>query len=257
LYRSVPFLLGLLSLAGPPAAAADCETGELGALVRQGKDLYLGEMHGTAEIPALVRCLVESALSNNPDELIVSLEQQPAARNAAGDAWRGTDGRGSEAMWELTQFLIREEKAGRLELHQHVPAVLPLKGNPPELDSAAYEKLMGEPLRGLAARGQLIALSGNAHSRNQAVPGLGYEPAGKYAGPDVLHIAVMAARGGTSWNCVGNKCGARTLPISGMPGARGTLTDGAWFGHDLIFWLDKSTSSPPKLPAVAGPPASS
>jgi hypothetical protein len=201
---------------------------------------------------------VESALSNKAGRLIVSLEQQPAARDAAGNAWRGTDGRGSEAMWELTQFLVREEKAGRLEFHQHVPAVMPLKGNPPELDSAVYEKLMGEPLRGLAARGQLIALSGNAHSRNQAAPGLGYEPAGKYAGPGVVHIAVMAARGGTSWSCVGNQCGAQSFPASGEQGATpGTLTDGAWFGHDLIFWLDKSTASPPKFPAVAPHPASS
>jgi hypothetical protein len=161
-------------------------------------------------------------------------------------------------MWELTQFLLREERAGRLEFHQQLPAVVPLKGDPPALDFVAYEKLMGEPLRALAARGRLIALSGNAHSRNQAIPALGYEPAGKYTGPDVLHIAVMAARGGTSWNCGAGHCGARALPVSGNQEAvAGTLTDGAWFGHDFIFWLDKMTSSAPKLPAAVVQPAGS
>ena len=79
---SVPFFLGLFALAGSPARAAGCETGELGALVRQGKDLYLGEVHGTTEIPALVRCLVEVASSNEAGKLIVSLEQQPASARA-------------------------------------------------------------------------------------------------------------------------------------------------------------------------------
>ena len=49
-------------------------------------------------------------------ELIVSLEQQDWARDPASEAWRGVDGRGSVAMWDSTQFLITQEKAGRLEL---------------------------------------------------------------------------------------------------------------------------------------------
>lgn len=254
--RQVFVAFGSIALASAPASAADCAAGKLGELVRQGKDLYLGELHGTVEVPALVRCLIELALANKSERLFVSKEQQPLARDSASDAWRGTDGRGSEAMWGLTQFVIREEKAGRLEFHQQIPQVVPLKGTPPEFDPVAYEKSMGEPLRALAHRGQLIALSGNAHSRKQALPGLPYEPAGRYAGPDVLHVAIMSARGGTSWNCIGDHCGARSLPASGDAGALpGTLTDGAWLGHDFIFWLDKSTSSPPKLPAADAVPS--
>jgi hypothetical protein len=102
-------------------------------LVREGKDIYLGEMHGSAEVPALVRCLIEVALASKHENLFVSLEQQPTARDPSSDLWRGTDGRASEAMWALTQYVIREEKAGHLEFHQQLPDVFTLEAgqNPP------------------------------------------------------------------------------------------------------------------------------
>jgi hypothetical protein len=241
----------LLSPAVQPAFAGDCQTGRLGELVRQGKDLYLGELHGSVEAPALVRCLVEEAVAHKARKLIVSLEQQPLARDPTGDAWRATDGRGSQAMWELTQYLIGEEKAGHLQLHQQVPGPLTFRDGepPPKYDPVAYEKDMGEPLKVLAAYGQLIALSGNAHSRNKPLPGLAYQPAGAFVGPGVVHVAVMATSGGTAWNCIAGKCEAHPLPALGeQAGAPGSLTDGAWLDHDFIFWVPQSTASPPKLP---------
>src|SRR5262245_36091030 len=53
-------LLAILSLAGSAACAADasCPRSGLHDLVERGRDLYLGELHGTVEVPALVRCLV-------------------------------------------------------------------------------------------------------------------------------------------------------------------------------------------------------
>ena len=86
----------LLVLGTPVFAATDGPStqGALDALVRQGKDLYLGEIHGTAEAPALVRCLVLTALEHPNGKLIVSLEQQDWARDPASEAWRGVDGRG-------------------------------------------------------------------------------------------------------------------------------------------------------------------
>lgn len=246
-------MIAASAVAAAPAQAEDCQPGELGALVRQGKDLYLGELHGTVEVPALMRCLVELALAHKHGKLFVSLEQQPGARDPTGEAWRGTDGRGSAAMWELTQYLIRQEKAGRLELHQQIPDVLPLgtEQTLPPYDPAAHEKTLGEPLRVLARLGQLIALSGNAHSASKPFPGLGYEPAGAYAGPGIVHVAVMAAEGGTAWNCDAAGCAEHVQPSSGDgAGAPGALTDGAWLNHDYIFWLAKVTASPPKLPAL-------
>lgn len=241
----------LLVLASPTFASseANCSSGALDALVRQGKDLYLGEIHGTTEVPALLRCLVLTALEHPNGKLIVSLEQQDSARDPVGEAWRGTDGRSSVAMWELTQFLISQEKAGRLEFHQQLPsAVLKPGESPPKYDPVEYERAMGAPLRELAARGQLIALSGNAHSRLERFPGATYDPAGKYVGPDVVHVDLMTVAGGTAWTCLSSDCGLHARPGMGaMAGEAGTLTDGKWDGHDFIYWLPGSTASPPKL----------
>lgn len=90
---------------------------------------------GTVEIPALFQCLVIAALERKA------------------------------AMWELTKFLLEQEKLGRLTLHQHVPTVF---DNP--FSPAANEKRMGTPFLELARRGLLLALSGNAHSRKQPLP---------------------------------------------------------------------------------------
>ncbi len=216
MYRDIAVSMALIAVTVMPAHAGDCQPGELGELVRKGKDVYLGEIHGSVEVPALVRCLIEVALASKPHKLYVSLEQQPFARDPSGDAWRGTDGRGSEAMWELTQYLIREEKAGRLKLHQQLSDVFSLEAGqtPPPYDPAAHEKNMGDPLRVLAARGQLIALSGNAHSASKPFPGLAYQPAGAYAGPGVVHVAVMPAQGGTAWNCNESGCAEHAQPSS-------------------------------------------
>jgi len=237
------------------AARADCPRDALVDLVRQGKDLYLGEMHGTVEAPALVRCLVLAALENpairdHEQTLIVSLEQTKLARDPGGDAWRGADGRGSEAMWDLTQFLLAQEKAGRLEYRQQLQPLTIKDGQAiPEFDPVEHERTMGAPLKDLAARGQLIALSGDAHSRIVRMPGLSYDPAGMYAGHGVVHVILRSASGGTAWVCLGGRCGVQ--PLQASPGNEpGTLTAGKWAGHDFVYWLPTSTASPPKLPAA-------
>lgn len=249
--QQLALLLFAWSLASPGQSADQaCSRTPLHTFIERGQDLYLGESHGTVEIPALVRCLVIAALERKDEALIVSLEQQPNARDLQGDAWRGQDGRGSAAMWELTTFLLEQEKLGRLTLHQHAPTVF---DNP--FDPAAYERRMGTPLLELAKRGLLLALSGNFHSRNAPVPmSPSYDPAGMYAGMDVLHIDVESAGGGSAWNCTAGGCGAHQLsgrsPFNGTPN---TLMDGKDFGHDFVYLLPQFTASPPKYP---GPPTS-
>jgi hypothetical protein len=215
-----------------PALSADqaCPRTPLHTFIERGQDLYLGELHGTVEAPALMRCLVVAALERKGEPLIVSLEQAPDARDLQGDAWRGQDGRGSAAMWELTKFLLEQEKLGRLTLHQHVPTEF---DNP--FDPAAYERRMGSPLRELAGRGLLIVLSGN----------------GMYAGAGLLHVDLESASGGTSWSCMGGGCGVHALTgNTPFNRAANTLMDGKGFGHDFVYLLPQFTASPPKL-AVA------
>jgi len=236
-----------LSLALPVLSADQaCSRTPLHAFIDRGQDLYLGELHGTVETPALLRCLVIAALERKGEPLIVSLEQEPNARDLHSDAWRGQDGRGSEAMWQLTRFLLEQEKLGRLTLHQHAPTVY---DNP--FDPAAYERRMGSPLRELASRGLLIVLSGDAHSRKEPLPMPSpYDPAGMYAGPDLIHIDIKSASGGTAWNCIAGGCKAHEF-TGNIPfdHAANTLMDGKAFGHDFVYLLPQFTASPPKLPA--------
>jgi hypothetical protein len=232
-----------------PALSADqaCSRTPLHTFIERGQDLYLGETHGTVETPALLRCLVVAALERNGEKLFVSLEQQPNARDLQSDAWRGQDGRGSAAMWELTKFLLEQEKLGRLTLHQHAPTVF---DNP--FDPAAYERRMGSPLRELARRGLLIALSGNAHSRKEPLPMPSpYDPAGMYAGPDFIHVDIESASGGATWSCRAGGCGVHEFPgNTPFNDASNTLMDGKGFGHDFVYLLPQFTASPPKYPAT-------
>ena len=249
--RHFPFaVLMILAGFGSPADAAGCKRSALHDLVERGQDLYLGEIHGTSEVPALVRCLVAAAIARGQERVIVSLEHDLTARDLAGEDWRGTDGRSSAAMWELMSYVLEEEKAGRLELHFQLHDVVVLVGDPPRVDPVAYERRMGEPLRALAARGQLIALSGNAHAAKEALPGLDYLPAGAYAGPGVIHIALQPAEGGASWSCPMNgACGAHNFqPGSGMGAKPDTLTDGKLLSYDFFYGMPRLTASPPKRP---------
>jgi hypothetical protein len=243
-----PFLLLALPLS-LPALSADqtCLRTPLHTFIERGQDLYLGELHGTVETPALVRCLVIAALERKGETLIVSLEQDPNARDLQSDAWRGQDGRGSAAMWELTDFLLEQEKLGRLTLHQHVPTVF---DNP--YDPAAYERRMGSPLRELARRGLLIVLSGNAHSRKEPLPMPSpYDPAGMYAGSDLIHVDIESASGGAAWNCMAGGCGVHELAgNTPFNHASNMLMDGKGFGHDFVYLLPQFTASPPKYPAA-------
>lgn len=246
-----------LAIAGD-AAERDCAATPLRDFLREGKDLYLGEGHGTNEAPAVVRCLVEFALKGRKEPLIVSLEQDPSARNLESDAWRGVDGRNSEAMWKLTRYLLEQEKAGRLELHMQISFPIPFEPDktPPTLDFAAYDRNIGTSLHELAVRGQLIAYGGSMHSRKVRIPGMQpvYEPAGAYLGPEVIHVELAAAAGGTAWNCTAAGCGIHDVPprtqFAGQPGS---LLDGEPFGHDFVYRLPRVTASPPKMETESRP----
>jgi hypothetical protein len=226
--------------------------------VHRGQDLYLGEGHGTVESPALVRCLVIAALERGEKPLLVSLELDPSARDPKGDAWHGRDGRGSEAMWNLTQFLIEQEKAGRLELNLQLsfPPVFIAGETPPKLDFAAYERSIGIPLGELSTRGQLIALGGNVHSRKERIqmPQHSYYPAGHYLGSGVVHVDLESAGRGTAWNCNAEGCGIHIVPGQTTSiGMANTLVDGKPFDHDVVYLLPTVTASPPKLPPSSSP----
>jgi hypothetical protein len=241
-------------LASSSLAAAPCERTPLDPYVEQGRDLLIGEAHGVAESPELVRCLVLTALARkNAEPLVVSIEHTPAARDLAGDDWKSRDGRSSIAMWELAKFLFEQEKLGRLTVAFHMPVIHATR--PEDIpDSAGYEKLMAAPWRELAEKGQLIALVGNLHSRKARPNGLPYDPAGVYldagvSGAGVLHVSVENVSPGTAWANMNGEYKLRpTVGNLFADQTPGTLIDGKVIEHDFVYLVPRFTASGPKYP---------
>lgn len=238
LAASCAMLLGVL---GCTASAQGCtNTTPLDQLIERGSDLYLGEVHGTAEAPGLVECLVRHAVAKDVRPLIVSLELPSSARDPKSDFWDGTDGRASKAMWALMQFLLGEEAKDHLALHFQRA----IGG-----DVATQDELIGSALKDLAQQGLVIALSGNFHSRREPAPFLPTQrPAGMYAGDAYTRISIEAVEGGEAWVCLGDDgCGVHAIPKSSIGSASpGIVADGSAVGHDLAFLVPRFTASPPQ-----------
>ncbi|HEY0957370.1 MAG TPA: hypothetical protein VGE36_21635 [Roseateles sp.] len=253
--KATPLISLLLSLAGPAMAGCPDDAGfkKLASFER----VYLGESHGTAEVPALVRCLVERAIAARPASLAVSLELPPEARDPKNVFWKNRDGRASQAMWQLHEWLLAQEAAGALKLDHHQPtAHYP--------DQADYEKAGGQALNALMRQhARVIVLGGNFHSRKNAVEWMpGVAPMGTFVGEGTVHVDIHPLEGGSAWTCTSTApagstppqmtCAARAIPPLPMPpgSARelGDLRDGKPFGHDYAYLLKSFTASPPHQP---------
>ena len=245
----------LLSLAGPVAAACPDDAGfkKLASFER----VYLGESHGTEEVPRLVQCLVEAALATRPTSLAVSLELPEEARQPDGVFWKGRDGRASQAMWRLHQWLLAQEAAGALKLDHHQPTEL-------YPNQADYEKAGGRALNALMRKhARVIVLGGNFHSRREAVDWMpDIAPMGSFVGEGTVHVDVHPLQGGSAWTCTSTApagsppppptCAAHAIPPLPMPpgvtGTAGELGDGKKLGHDHVYLLKTFTASPPHQP---------
>lgn len=251
--KAAPLFALLLSLAGPVAAACPEDAGF--KRLASFEHLYLGEAHGTEEVPALVQCLVQSAIAAKPASLAVSLEMPEDARQPDSWQWKSQDGRASQAMWRLHQWLQAQEAAGVLKLHHHQPT-----GSYP--DQADYEKVAGQALNALMSKhSRVIVLSGNFHSRREPIEWMPkVRPMGTYVGEGTVHVDLQALEGGTAWNCTsrstGNAppppptCAANTqLAIPRGDARVGDLIGGREFGHDYVYLMKSFTASPPLKPA--------
>jgi hypothetical protein len=242
----------LLGLAGPVAAACPDDAGF--KKLASFEHVYLGEVHGTEEVPQLVRCLVEAAIAARPASLAVSLEMPEDARPRDGLFWKNQDGRASQAMWRLHQWLLAREAAGALKLDHHQPT----RHYP---DQADYEKAGGQALNALIRQhARVIVLGGNFHSRREAFDWMpGMAPMGSFVGEDTVHVDVVALEGGSAWTCRSTApagspppsptCAANALsPLPAPPGGAGNpgeLRDGRPFGHDHVYLVKSFTASPP------------
>ncbi|MFG6429018.1 hypothetical protein [Roseateles sp. LYH14W] len=250
--KTTPLFALLLSLAGPVAAACPEDDGfrKLASFER----LYLGETHGTAEVPQLVQCLVEKAIAAQPDRLAVSLEMPEEARRPDSLFWKNQDGRASQAMWRLHQWLLTQQTAGTLKLDYHQPTT----HYPNQAD---YEKAGGQALNALMRKhARVIVLGGSFHSRREAFDWMpGVAPMGSYVGEGTVHVEVHARQGGSAWQCrstapAGSSppppiCAEHAVPPLPLPpGDAGDLRDGRKLGHDYVYLLKSFMASPPHQP---------
>lgn len=259
-----------------PKPLACREIEGLAPLLAPGRVLLLGDMHGTAEIPAFAGnavCLVlkegrpvtlalEIPRSNQErvDAFLVS-EGTAADRKAVIDSpfWADAyqDGRRSEAMLALLDEARRLRRQGRPIRVALVDWDRSYGGQ--ERDRAMGEALATAARQARAEGGVLISMAGNAHSRiTRGTPWESdYDPAGFVMvreAPDLSVTALEVAYAeGTAWTCTTNEvasCGVRPLRGRGdAQGGRIVLHPEVKNGHHGVFHIGPPTASPPAVRA--------
>ena len=229
--------------------------------------IIFGEMHGTAETPALFGDFVCHAGRQGP--VVVGLEipvqEQPAldrylaSRGTAADRsaltgtihWEGQDGRASEAMFALVERLRAMRSAGLpIRVHAFVDP------GPPAPTQTPYEQRMARQWRaGLdaVAGARLVALVGNIHARR--VRFRDFDPAAMHLPRAELFTIDTAPIGGSAWNCR-ETCGPHPVSRALAPPPRGLhpVPDAVPEEWRFDRWLSPGgpfTASAPVRPAPA------
>jgi hypothetical protein len=210
--------------------------------------VYLGELHGTNEVPQLVGCLVDATIAAGIKPLTVSLELPDFARDTKSLTWSGPDGRTSKAMAKLVEHLEALESAHQITLDFQVTGY--------ESSDDAMNHSVGMHLRDLASRSRVIALGGNFHSQRKNVlqPSFHVAPAGSYVGSDVKTVFVDSTGNGYAWFCAAS-CGEQADSSATAGGYVGQLKDGASVGHDYIYKIGPFTASSPAVHRPAAEPS--
>lgn len=237
------FLL-LYGLSVYPVSCPD--TSRLEALVEHG-GIYIGEIHGTNEAPALVACLLSKVIKDKRN-VVLSLELPRTARDRHDEFWAQTqsDGRSSVAMRRLLDYAILMENAGLVRIHY--------QNQDNTVNYRDFDKSVGEYLKEASINNLVIALSGNIHAaralpeRMQMLP----KPAGSYVGSHFSNVMLANINKGEAWLCVGmGECGAREVGGARESHAPGDLVKVfgsiAGLGYDYVFYLESYSASPPLL----------
>ena len=214
----------------------------LPADVVAGDGLYIGELHGTQQVPALVLCLTKQALRQRTGPIVVSLEQFPD--NTPGwlfDWTHPSDGRTSLAMSGVIadlRVLARQNPRLTIDYQMGCPILSP----PADFD-VFDNNCMGVNLGIAMKKGFLIAYSGNTHAGRQETP---FRTAAAYLPATVKTVNVVSSVGGTAWGTYsGAAPGIATLqPNVTLPGSRG-FTTGQEPGFDYDYVIGKITASAP------------
>ena len=255
-------MIGLLALAA--AGAASCP--EVVGVDRlwakpETQWVMIGEMHGTAEMPAFFGDLVCQAAANSGRRVTVALEQdaemQPAidaflasdggaaARSAFLKApmWSEQDGRASQAMLALYDRLRLMKQAGRIHaVYAFIPRT-PARTNGP------HNAAMASRLQEVAAgrKDIVLAYMGSVHAAKSSM-GQGanaFLPAAADLPPERTVSVYLDSNGGEAWNCMADSCAPH--PMETRDAKRGFVSaDGLPWRFDWVFELgSKASASPP------------
>ena len=257
----------------PAAPSLKCGPVIVGEQLLAAPLVVVGELHGTAEVPALFGEMLCHAAAHHPEgTILVGLEidasaqaavdaflgsdGEPDARSALLDHafWRreGQDGRSSEAGLALLDALRRLRAAG--------PKVVVRAVDPPRIDSAADRdaKMAAAVIGAIDALrpAKTLVLVGDVHSR--VLGGYPWDPSDPYVPmgahlrkkyPDMLGLGFRAFRG-SAWTCSPDgECGAMRLREREIEGAvprielhPEALADAGWDG---TLFLGEVSASPP------------
>lgn len=273
------FLLALASPSWPIGAdhahASAAAAAEIAGLMDRHSPVILGEIHGTAEVPALVAAVLAERLAGaRPVTLALEI---PDSHQAALDAWldggleetAGTalaghpfwsfeDGRSSVAMLGLLDQVRRWRQAGAaIEL-------LAFDVPDPAVGGADRERHMADRIeRALAVPGAapMLVLTGNLHARRAI--GHRFDPelplmAWHLRGRRSLTVNVRALAG-SAWIC-SPQCGEQILgsiPAPAPDTGLNLFPSPSVAGYDGEVVLERFTASAPAFPVPrAGSPGS-
>ena len=261
-------MIGLLALAAASASSCPQIVGTERLWAKpETQWVMVGEMHGTAEMPALFANLVcNAAASGRP--VTVALEQDtemqpvidaflasdggPTARSAflAAPMWNGKmqDGRASQAMLALYGRLRVMKRAGQITgVYAFIPRITAWQGESPYNASMA-EKLKAAPV---GPNGLVMAYMGSVHAAKGSM-GQGvnaFLPAAADLPPDRTVSVYLRDNGGSAWNCMQDGCAPHSEQERNAK--RGfTSAEGLPWRYDWIFELGGKTSASP--PAISG-----
>lgn len=221
----------------------------------QRRILFVGEVHGTREIPAMAGALLCAAQQPGRPALL-ALEADPAINQAAVDAYLGSGGgadaravllaapmwrdpyaRGSEAVLDLVETARRLE--ARVVLFD--PVV------PAGATDGPREQAMAEALARAAVTGRVIALTGSGHADREGFTSLKLASAAqRLPSESFLSLAPLSA-GGEAWTCQARNCAPRAVPDRGAGSAREIrLSTSIRAGFDGVYLVGGPfTAAPP------------
>lgn len=279
--RAVLLLFGLLSgcrSTSLPPAPIPCGDDIAGQALLASSLVLVGELHGTAEIPAALGHLACQAAVGRPGETILVGLEIPSSTQPAVDAFLASDGgaqaveallahehwqreyqdgRSSAAMLDLLEGIRGYRKAG---LKIEVRAIDPGRYDSPNDRDAGMASTLSESIESIHPA-QTLVLVGNVHSRSlkgypwnaeaDFMP-LGAHLRTRYAGLIALDIAVS---GGSAWICTSaaaSECGPHPQGSRDTPGPlpRIELDPAAapGTGYDGVLSIGPVTASPPAVP---------